>query len=133
LKQVLQIKASHYTPADSTLIPTGEIAPVKGTPFDFRTPHVIGYRIDQDNEQLRLAKGYYQNWVLDNKSGKLAVAAIAYDPGSGRTLEISTTEPGVLHIEPYGRNHSRQTRKNLRFSNRFLSGDGALSRFAQSP
>lgn len=95
LKQVMQINASHYTPADSTLIPTGEIAPVKGTPFDFQTPHVIGERIDQDNEQLRLAKGYDQNWVLDNKSGKLAVAAIAYDPGSGRTLEISTTEPGV--------------------------------------
>jgi aldose 1-epimerase len=104
LKQVMQINASHYTPADSTLIPTGEITPVEGTPFDFRTPHVIGERIDQDNEQLRLAKGYDQNWVLDNKSGQLAVAAVAYDPTSGRTLEVSTTEPGVQfytanHIE----------------------------------
>jgi aldose 1-epimerase len=95
LKQVMQINASHYTPADSTLIPTGEIASVEGTPFDFRTPHRIGERIDQDNEQLRRANGYDQNWVLDNKSGKLAVAAIAYDPGNGRTLEVSTTEPGV--------------------------------------
>jgi aldose 1-epimerase len=106
LKQVMQINASHYTPADSNLIPTGEIAPVEGTPFDFRTPHVIGERIDQDNEQLRLAKGYDQNWVLDNKSGKLAVAAIAYDPGSGRTLEVSTTEPGVQF---YTSNHMEGT------------------------
>ena len=106
LKQVMQINASHYTPADSTLIPTGEIAPVEGTPFDFRTPHVIGERIEQDNEQLRLAKGYDQNWVLDNKSGKLAVAAIAYDPGSGRTLEVSTTEPGVQF---YSVNHMEGT------------------------
>jgi aldose 1-epimerase len=95
LKQVMQINASHYTLADSTLVPTGEIAPVEGTPFDFRTPHVIGERIDQDTEQLRLAKGYDHNWVLDNQSGKLAVAAVAYDPTSGRTLEVSTTEPGV--------------------------------------
>jgi len=106
LKQVMQINASRYTPADSTLIPTGEIAPVEGTPFDFRTPHVIGERIEQDNEQLRLAKGYDQNWVLDNKSGKLAVAAIAYDPGSGRTLEVSTMEPGVQF---YTSNHMEGT------------------------
>ena len=106
MKQVMQINASHYTPADSTLIPTGEIAPVEGTPFDFRTPHVIGERIDRDNEQLRLAKGYDQNWVLDNKSGKLTVAAIAYDPGSGRTLEVSTTEPGVQF---YTSNHMEGT------------------------
>jgi aldose 1-epimerase len=96
LKQVMQINASHYTPADSMLIPTGEIAPVEDTPFDFRTPHLIGERIDNgDNEQLRLAKGYDHNWVLDNKSGKIGVAAVAYDPTSGRTLEVSTTEPGV--------------------------------------
>lgn len=91
----MQINASHYTLADSTLIPTGEIASVEGTPFDFRTPHPIGERIDQDNEQLRRANGYDQNWGLDNKSGKLGIAAIAYDPGNGRTLEVSTTEPGV--------------------------------------
>jgi aldose 1-epimerase len=95
LKQVMQINASHYTPGDSTLVPTGEITPVEGTPFDFRTPHVIGERIDQDNEQLRLAQGYDHNWVLDNQSGKLALAAVAYDPTSGRTLEVSTTQPGV--------------------------------------
>jgi len=107
LKQVMQISASHYTPADSTLIPTGEIAPVEGTPFDFRTPHVIGERINnEDNEQLRLAKGYDQNWVLDNQSGKISVAAVAYDPASGRTLEVSTTEPGVQF---YTANHMEGT------------------------
>lgn len=95
LKQVMQISASHYTPVDSTLIPTGKIAPVAGTPFDFLTPHVIGERIDQDNEQLKFARGYDDNWVLDNKTGKIAEAAKAYDPASGRTLEVLTTQPGV--------------------------------------
>jgi aldose 1-epimerase len=95
LKQVMQINASHYTPVDATLIPTGELAPVAGTPFDFRTPHVIGERIDQDNQQIKYARGYDDNWVLDNKTGKLAEAAKAYDPASGRTLEVLTTQPGV--------------------------------------
>lgn len=95
LKQVMQINASHYTPVDATLIPTGKIAPVAGTPFDFRTPHVIGERIDQDNQQLKYARGYDDNWVLDNTTGKLAVAAKASDPDSGRTLEVLTTQPGV--------------------------------------
>jgi aldose 1-epimerase len=75
LKHVVQINASNYTPTDATLIPTGEITPVEGTPFDFRHPHVIGERINEDNEQLRVARGYDQNWVLNNKDGKLAEAA----------------------------------------------------------
>jgi aldose 1-epimerase len=104
LKHVVQINAAQYTLTDSMLIPTGEIAPVEGTPFDFRTPHVIGERIDQDNEQLRVAKGYDQNWVLNNKDGKVAEAAKVYEPATGRTLEVLTTEPGLQfytgnHIE----------------------------------
>ena len=95
LKQAMQIYASHYTPVDSTLIPTGEIASVAGTPFDFRTPHAIGERIGKDNEQLKLAKGYDHNWVLDNKTGKIALAAKAVDPSTGRTLEVLTDQPGV--------------------------------------
>jgi len=95
LKHVMQINASHYTPVDSTLIPTGKIPPVAGTPFDFRTPHAIGERIGNDNEQLHLAKGYDHNWVLDNKTGKVAEAAKAYDPSTGRTLEVLTDQPGV--------------------------------------
>src|SRR6185437_10883271 len=95
LKQVMQINASHYTPVDATLIPTGKIAPVAGTPLDFRTPHAIGERIGADNEQLHLAKGYDHNWVLDNKTGKVAEAAKAFDPSTGRTLEVLTDQPGV--------------------------------------
>ena len=95
LSHKLKINASHYTPVDSTLIPTGELAPVAGTPFDFRTPTAIGERINADNEQLKNGKGYDHNWVLDNQTGKLAVAAEAQDPSTGRILEVLTTEPGV--------------------------------------
>jgi aldose 1-epimerase len=95
LKHVMQINASHYTPVDATLIPTGKIPPVAGTPFDFRTPHAIGERIGNDNEQLHRAKGYDHNWVLDNKTGKVAEAAKAFDPATGRTLEVLTDQPGV--------------------------------------
>jgi aldose 1-epimerase len=106
LKHVVQINAANYTPADATLIPTGEIASVEGTPFDFRTPHVIGERIDQDNEQLRMAKGYDQNWVLNNRDGKLGEAARVYEPTTGRTLEVLTTEPG---LQFYTGNHMEGT------------------------
>jgi aldose 1-epimerase len=106
LKHVVQINASNYTPADATLIPTGEIALVEGTPFDFRTPHVIGERINQGNEQLRTAKGYDQNWVLSNKDGKLGEAARVYEPSTGRTSEVLTTEPG---LQFYTGNHMEGT------------------------
>jgi len=68
---VMQINAAYYTPVDSVLIPTGEIAPVEGTPFDFRTPTAIGARINEDNNQLKYGLGYDHNWVLKNyKKGK---------------------------------------------------------------
>jgi aldose 1-epimerase len=95
LSHELMIAADAFTPVDSTLIPTGVIAPVAGTPFDFRTPHAIGERIGADDEQLRFGGGYDHNFVLTRAGGGLALAARVRDPASGRTLEIRTTEPGV--------------------------------------
>ena len=86
------IKASAFTPVDSTLIPTGEIRPVEGTPFDFRTPHLIGERIGMDYDQLKLGGGYDHNFVLDNAE---EVDATVYDPSTGRVLEVLTDQPGV--------------------------------------
>ncbi len=91
----LMINADRYTPVDETLIPTGELAPVAGTPFDFRKATAIGARIDQDNAQLKNGKGYDHNWVLNRTGSGLQLAARLTDPKSGRTLEIQTTEPGL--------------------------------------
>jgi aldose 1-epimerase len=95
LHHVLKIDASRMTPVDATLIPTGELKSVEGTPFDFRTPHAIGERIDVEDPQLRLGHGYDHNFVLDHASGQLAEAAEAYEPTTGRILRVLTTEPGV--------------------------------------
>jgi aldose 1-epimerase len=91
----LTIAADRYTPVDSTLIPTGELAPVEGTPFDFRTSTAIGARIDQPNEQLKNGNGYDHNWVLSRKGAGRQLAARVVEPKTGRTLEVSTTEPGL--------------------------------------
>jgi aldose 1-epimerase len=91
----LMINADRYTPVDDTLIPTGELAPVAGTPFDFRQATAIGARINQDNAQLKAGKGYDHNWVLNRTGTGLQLAARLTDPKSGRTLEIATTEPGI--------------------------------------
>jgi aldose 1-epimerase len=81
---------------DENLIPTGEIRPVAGTPMDFTRPTVIGDRINQDDEQLRLGYGYDHNYVLDKPApGELTLAAVAHDPTSGRVMEAWTTEPGI--------------------------------------
>jgi aldose 1-epimerase len=95
LGHVLMIDADRFTPVDENLIPTGTLAPVANTPFDFRTPTAIGARIDQDNQQLKNGKGYDHNWVLNRKGAGLQLAARLTDPKSGRTLEIRTTEPGL--------------------------------------
>jgi aldose 1-epimerase len=92
LDHIATIQASSFTPVDSTLIPTGEIRPVEGTPFDFRTPHVIGERIAQPYEQLIFGKGYDHNFVLDNAE---EVDASVYDPSTGRLLEVITDQPGI--------------------------------------
>jgi aldose 1-epimerase len=91
----LTINADRYTPVDDTLIPTGELAPVQGTPFDFRTSTPIGARIDQDDVQLKRGKGYDHNFVLNRQGEGVSLAARVVEPTSGRTLEISTTEPGI--------------------------------------
>lgn len=96
LNELLMINANSYTPIRKGLIPTGQIAPVQGTPFDFRKPTAIGARINADNEQLKLAGGYDHNFVLnDSAKPGLHLSAVAYDPKSGRTLTETTTEPGV--------------------------------------
>lgn len=96
LDQMLQINADRFTPVNATLIPTGEMRAVAQTPFDFRTPHSIGSRISAEDEQLRLGGGYDHNWVLSsNGTGSLRRAAVLADPKSGRSVEISTTQPGL--------------------------------------
>jgi aldose 1-epimerase len=92
LDHVLTLKASAFTPVDSVMIPTGEIRPVAGTPFDFTTPHTIGERIGENYEQLILGKGYDHNFVLDNKD---EVDVTVYEPVSGRMLEVLTDQPGM--------------------------------------
>ena len=91
----LQILADEFTPVGYGLIPTGEIAKVDGTPLDFRTPHRIGERVDNDFPQLRLAGGYDHNWVLRPAGESLRVAARVFEPASGRTMEVLTSEPGL--------------------------------------
>jgi aldose 1-epimerase len=91
LDEVVTINADNYTPTDDTLIPTGEIKSVKGTPFDFTTPHTIGERIDK----IEKVGGYDLNYVLNSGGGKLALAAKVEDPTSGRVMECWTTQPGV--------------------------------------
>ncbi|HEY7633296.1 MAG TPA: aldose epimerase family protein [Thermoleophilaceae bacterium] len=93
--EILKIDASHYTPVNDTLIPTGSIDPVAGTPLDFTHPTPIGARIRDSFEQLVIAHGYDHNFVLDGSGPGLSEAAKAFDPVSGRTLTVLTTEPGV--------------------------------------
>lgn len=95
LDETIMLAANRYTPVDKTLIPTGQLAPVAGTPLDFRQPTAIGKRIDADNEQLKIAGGYDHNFVLNGKGTGLHLAARVVDPASGRTLTETTTEPGV--------------------------------------
>ncbi len=95
LGHMLELNASHYTPVDSTLIPTGQIALVTGTPFDFRTATAIGARIDQPDEQLRFGRGYDHNFVVDGDGTGMRLVARVTEPTSGRTLEVSSDQPGV--------------------------------------
>jgi aldose 1-epimerase len=119
LDHEVTIEADQYTPVDATLIPTGEIASVEGTPFDFRTPHAIGERIEAPHEQIKRGGGYDHNFVLRGPAGQLRPAARVVHPGSGRAMEVLTTEPGLQFYtgnfldgtltgkagRPYGRRH----------------------------
>jgi len=91
----LTLRASRFTPVDAGLIPTGELRPVAGTPFDFTSPVPLGARMGAADEQLRIAGGYDHNFVLDREGGGLSPAARLYEPASGRVLEVLTTEPGI--------------------------------------
>lgn len=91
----LMLAADRFTPVDSTLIPTGELASVAGTPFDFTSAHLVGERIGADHEQVRFGGGYDHNFVLNRADTGLVLAARLRDPASGRILEVRTTEPGV--------------------------------------
>lgn len=95
LGEELMINADYYTPVDSTQIPTGQIAPVAGTPMDFRKLTIIGSRIDEDNEQLQIGHGYDLNWVLNDYHGELRKAAELYDPSTGRLMQVYTDQPGI--------------------------------------
>jgi aldose 1-epimerase len=96
MAQRLTIDADQYTPVDSTLIPTGELRDVAGTPFDFREAHEIGLRIrDGHDQQIRYGRGYDHNFVLNDSDGSLRRAVVVEDPGSGRVMELWTTAPGV--------------------------------------
>jgi aldose 1-epimerase len=92
----LHINAFEFTPVNKTMIPTGEIRKLEGTPLDFRMPPMaIGARIDKDDEQLKLGSGYDHNYVLNKRFNELSLTARAVEPKSGRILEVETTEPGV--------------------------------------
>jgi len=91
----LYLNADRYTPVNSTLIPTGRLAPVAGTPLDFTRPTAIGDRIRDDDRQLIYGRGYDHNWVLDREGDGLLLAARLSEPDSGRTLSVYTTEPGI--------------------------------------
>ena len=95
LDHQMQIFADNFTPTDAGLIPTGEMAPVEGTPMDFRQPTAIGARIDADYQPLKFAGGYDHNWVLNRTDSGPSLAARVTEPTSGRVLEVLTTEPGL--------------------------------------
>ncbi len=91
----IMIAADRFTPVDAGLIPTGELKPVEGTPFDFRQPHAIGERIEAKDQQIEYGKGYDHNWVLNGEMGALRPAVKVSEPTTGRVMEVLTTEPGV--------------------------------------
>jgi aldose 1-epimerase len=95
LDHEIVLNADTYIPVDTTLIPTGELADVEGTPFDFRTAKLVGKQINDDNDQLKKGLGYDHCWVLNDQDKGMRTVASAYHPESGRLLEIATDEPGM--------------------------------------
>jgi aldose 1-epimerase len=95
LNHEMMIAADKFTPVDATLIPTGELRPLAGSPLDFSKPTKIGARINADDEQLKLGGGYDHNYVINKPAGQLGLAARVYEATSGRVMEVWTTEPGV--------------------------------------
>jgi len=114
----LQLIAQRYTPVVAGAIPTGELASVKGTPFDFTEPKRIGDEIDTDNEQLKLVQGYDHNWVIDNYDGKMKKVALVIDEKAGRSMEVFTDLPGIQFYagnciaDTVGKNGVKYTKRN---------------------
>lgn len=109
LDQYLELRAGHMTPTDARQIPTGSIASVAGTPFDFREPAIIGTRVDSDDPQMALAHGLDHNFVLDKREGDLELAARLGNPANNAVLEVLTTEPG---IQVYSTNNVKGDQKD---------------------
>ncbi|MEI6787808.1 MAG: aldose epimerase family protein [bacterium] len=95
LGHIVTINSDVFTPVDETMIPTGELRPLTGTPLDFRTPVAIGARINSDDQQLKFGNGYDHNWVLNKPLHQLGVAAKVVEPTTGRVMEVLTTEPAT--------------------------------------
>ena len=95
LDHIVTINADKFTPVDGGLIPTGELRPVAGTPFDFTAPHKIGERIGSTDEQIKLGNGYDHNWVLNKLGNELSLVATVSEPTTGRAMEVWSTEPGT--------------------------------------
>jgi aldose 1-epimerase len=95
LNHRVTIVANRFVPTDAGSIPTGELRRVASTPFDFLKPHAIGERINQNEEQLKFGNGYDHTWVINGRAGTMRLAATAYEPTSGRVMQVWTTEPGM--------------------------------------
>ena len=133
LGHLVTIHADKFTPVDAGLIPTGELSAVAGTPFDFRKPTAIGARIEQNDEQLKLGKGYDHNWVLNRTGSGLSLAAHVEEPTTGRVMEVTTTEPALQFYTGNFLDGTLKGKGGKAYGRRarLLHGDPALSRFAQ--
>lgn len=118
LDHELMIDADTFTPVDDKLIPTGELAGVAGTPFDFRKRFQIGARINEDNEQIKKGGGYDQNWVLNNYTKKLRRVAELYDPSSGRVMSVLTDQPGIQFYSGNFLNGTAVGKKGIKYAYR---------------
>ena len=92
---MLTIHADRFTPTDEGLIPTGELAPVAGTPLDFTSPVAIGERIESDFAPMILARGYDHNWVLNKDGNEMSLAAEVYEPATGIVMKVLTDQPAL--------------------------------------
>ncbi|GEO03523.1 aldose 1-epimerase [Adhaeribacter aerolatus] len=120
LAHELMIKGDKYLPTDAKQIPTGELKPVAGTPFDFTKPTVIGARInDTTDTQIKYGSGYDHNWVFSDQTDKLKLGATVYEPQSGRFLEVYTTEPGVQLYTANHLNGNLKGKEGVAFTRRF--------------
>lgn len=118
LDHILYINASRYTPIDSTMIPTGKIETISGTPLDFRNPSVISSKIDFEYEQIKYAKGYDHNWILDTDGNIEVPAASLYSPQTGIMMEVFTDEPGIQVFTGNAFNGSFNGRKGIPYKDR---------------